>query len=230
MLCTILPEETALVRSFCLVSIFIFTLATLYTDPMVQQIALAQSRLSVLPAALQAGRRAARSHGRAGSEEEHVHVPAAIKRAEDQWIVLVSPSLSPFPLPPYLLSQSLNPTHIIIHSFFLTGSPVCFIMASFNYPEAIKSAWGCMADDMDDESWERLNTPASAEGAATATESETSKVLGLLMRMTRLHDLGLAQLCFGEEEVDGGGDMEEREEGYGRGSLERERAAAVSSS
>ncbi|KAF9556459.1 hypothetical protein CPC08DRAFT_765234 [Agrocybe pediades] len=105
-------------------------------------------------------------------------------------------------------------------------SPVCFIMASFNYPEAIKSAWGCMADDMDDESWERLNTPASAEGAATATESETSKVLGLLMRMTRLHDLGLAQLCFGEDEVE----EREEEEGYGRGSLERERAAVVSPS
>lgn len=69
-------------------------------------------------------------------------------------------------------------------------------MASFNYPSAIKSAWGCMADEMDDVTWELLNRPAYTDGS-----SEVSRTLGMLVKMTRLHDLGLAQLCFGEEEV-----------------------------
>ncbi|KAJ3509539.1 hypothetical protein NLJ89_g5173 [Agrocybe chaxingu] len=71
-------------------------------------------------------------------------------------------------------------------------SPVCFILASFNYPGAIKLAWGRMADEMDDSTWELLNGP----GVGVA-ENETSRTLGMLVRMTRLHDLGLAQLCFG---------------------------------
>ncbi|KAF8970604.1 hypothetical protein BDZ97DRAFT_1901973 [Flammula alnicola] len=75
-------------------------------------------------------------------------------------------------------------------------SPVCFIMASFNYPGAIKSAWGCMADDMDDATWELLNGPG--EGVA---QNEVSRTLGMLVKMTRLHDLGLAQLCFEPEEA-----------------------------
>jgi len=75
------------------------------------------------------------------------------------------------------------------------GSPVCFIMASFNYPEAIKSTWGRMADEMDDESWELLNRPSRM-----SSESEMSRVLGLLVKMTRLHDIGLAQLCFDDNE------------------------------
>ncbi|KAJ7088538.1 hypothetical protein C8R43DRAFT_1115216 [Mycena crocata] len=79
-------------------------------------------------------------------------------------------------------------------------STVCFIMASYNYPAAIKSAWGHTADEMDDDAWALLNSPG--EGNAS---SGVSLGLGMLVRMTRLHDLGLAQLClphvdFDEEE------------------------------
>ncbi len=70
------------------------------------------------------------------------------------------------------------------------GSPVCFILAAINFPGAIKSAWGRTEDELSDEVWEMLNvnTHEQADQAAAS--------LGLLVRMTRLHDLGLAQLCF----------------------------------
>ncbi|KAJ7145804.1 hypothetical protein C8R44DRAFT_755921 [Mycena epipterygia] len=67
-------------------------------------------------------------------------------------------------------------------------STVCFILASYNYPAAIKSAWGHTADEMNDEAWALLNS--SGEGHAN---SGVSVGLGMLVRMTRLHDLGLAQ-------------------------------------
>jgi len=71
-------------------------------------------------------------------------------------------------------------------------SPMCFILASFNYPGAIRSAWGRMAEEMDDEAWGHLNGP----GAGTVPSA--GQTLGMLVRMTRLDDLGLGQLCFGE--------------------------------
>jgi hypothetical protein len=67
-------------------------------------------------------------------------------------------------------------------------------MASFNYPTAIKSAWGKMADEMDETTWDLLNIPV--DGGA---QSDESRALGMLVRMTRLDDLGLAQLCFGPD-------------------------------
>ncbi|KAI4520216.1 hypothetical protein K525DRAFT_204212 [Schizophyllum commune Loenen D] len=79
-------------------------------------------------------------------------------------------------------------------------SPVCFILAAFDYPGAIKSAWGAMAEEMDEEAWEMLNAPAN---------DHLKAALGMLVRMTRLHDLGLAQLlCMPEEggEEEGEGD------------------------
>lgn len=75
-------------------------------------------------------------------------------------------------------------------------SPVCFIMASFNFPSVIKSAWGRMGDEMDDTTWDLLNDPVEGD-----TTNDTSRTLGMLVRMTRLHDLGLAQLCFDAEEA-----------------------------
>ncbi|KIY62137.1 hypothetical protein CYLTODRAFT_427146 [Cylindrobasidium torrendii FP15055 ss-10] len=73
------------------------------------------------------------------------------------------------------------------------GSPVCFIVAALNFPTAIKSAWGHSEDELSDEIWDLLNTdpPPTTEG-----EDEMARTLGLLVRMTRLADLGLAQLCF----------------------------------
>lgn len=75
---------------------------------------------------------------------------------------------------------------------FYAGSPVCFIVACFNYPGAIRSAWGCMEEELDDHTWELLNGPA--ENQATGN---VGLGLGMLVKMTRLHDLGLAQLCLG---------------------------------
>ncbi|KAF8153997.1 hypothetical protein B0H34DRAFT_719961 [Crassisporium funariophilum] len=75
-------------------------------------------------------------------------------------------------------------------------SPVCFIMASFNFPGAIKSAWGRMADEMDDQTWELLNGPGES-----IAQGDVGRTLGMLVKMTRLHDLGLAQLCFDSQEV-----------------------------
>ncbi|KAJ7179584.1 hypothetical protein C8R46DRAFT_1074163 [Mycena filopes] len=62
-------------------------------------------------------------------------------------------------------------------------------------------SWGHTADEMDDEAWTLLNS--TGDGNAT---SGISVGLGMLVRMTRLHDLGLAQLClpdvdFEEEEI-----------------------------
>ncbi len=69
-------------------------------------------------------------------------------------------------------------------------------MALFNYPSAIKSAWGATADEMDESTWDLLNGPEDA-----LTNTEESRALGMLVKMTRLHDLGLAQLCFDSDET-----------------------------
>lgn len=71
-------------------------------------------------------------------------------------------------------------------------SPVCFILASFNYPGAIKSAWGRTGDEMDDMTWQLLNGPGENN-----TQGDIGLGLGMLVKMTRLHDLGLGQLCLG---------------------------------
>ena len=52
-----------------------------------------------------------------------------------------------------------------------------------------------MVDEIDDEAWEIMNGPG--QGNATG---ELSRALGMLVKMTRLHDLGLSQLCFGQED------------------------------
>jgi hypothetical protein len=69
-------------------------------------------------------------------------------------------------------------------------------MASFNFPSVIKSAWGQMGDEMDDTTWDLLNDPPNYNAT-----NDTSHTLGMLVKMTRLHDLGLAQLCFDAEEA-----------------------------
>lgn len=51
-----------------------------------------------------------------------------------------------------------------------------------------------MEDEMDDLTWDLLNGPG--EGAAPG---DIGRTLGMVVRMTRLHDLGLAQLCFGSD-------------------------------
>ncbi|KAJ7260937.1 hypothetical protein B0H12DRAFT_364624 [Mycena haematopus] len=76
-------------------------------------------------------------------------------------------------------------------------SAVCFILASYNYPAAIKSAWGNTADEMDDDAWALLNSVGAGN-----VSSSVSAGLGMLVRMTRLHDLGLAQLCLPDLDLD----------------------------
>lgn len=49
-----------------------------------------------------------------------------------------------------------------------------------------------MEDEMDDLTWDLLNGPG--EGTAPG---DVGRMLGMVVKMTRLHDLGLAQLCFG---------------------------------
>lgn len=73
------------------------------------------------------------------------------------------------------------------------GSPVCFIVASFEYPSAIKTTWGRTADEMDDFTWDLLNGPGDGQG---------DKGLSLLLKMARLPDLGLGQLCLPDIDFD----------------------------
>ena len=47
-----------------------------------------------------------------------------------------------------------------------------------------------MADEIDDAAWELLNGPGNGQ------QSKTGQSLGMIVKMTRLDDLGLAQLCF----------------------------------
>ena len=77
------------------------------------------------------------------------------------------------------------------------GSPVCFILASFNHPGAIKSTWGRTSDEISSETWDMLNAPAQSHGGVRALG------LGLLVKMTRLEDLGLDQLCLPDVDFDG---------------------------
>jgi hypothetical protein len=51
-----------------------------------------------------------------------------------------------------------------------------------------------MAEDLDDVTWGLLDEPAHPPNAQMAP-SEADAGLPMLLKMTRLHDLGLAQLC-----------------------------------
>ncbi|KAF9075781.1 hypothetical protein BDP27DRAFT_1211948 [Rhodocollybia butyracea] len=74
-------------------------------------------------------------------------------------------------------------------------SSLCFILASFNQcdPRTTKAAWGHTANEMDDASWEVLN---GASYLLASEGQDAVKALVMIVRMTRLEDLGLAQLCF----------------------------------
>lgn len=86
-------------------------------------------------------------------------------------------------------------------------------------PEGIRGAWGRMAEDMDDDAWlalggdspiyPELEEDMDSASSGTITDghpapqhqheqeqSELAKALGLIVRMTRLHDLGLGQIFF----------------------------------
>jgi hypothetical protein len=73
------------------------------------------------------------------------------------------------------------------------------MLAAYRVPAAAKAAWGCMAEDLDDTTWELLGDaePEPPQSAKTGM-GEAGVGLGMLLKMTRLHDLGLAQLCVPE--------------------------------
>ena len=60
---------------------------------------------------------------------------------------------------------------------------------------------GRMAEDLDDATWALIDSAGPARPAQEeigAKTSATSAGLAMLLKMTRLHDLGLAQLCMPE--------------------------------
>ncbi|KAH9837799.1 uncharacterized protein C8Q71DRAFT_808328 [Rhodofomes roseus] len=93
-------------------------------------------------------------------------------------------------------------------------SPMCFVLAAFNYPGAIRSAWGRMAEELDAETWDLLDGPGTSA-------VQNDRGLGMLLKMTRCADLGLGEMFFPDEELppeDDQGDYEEEysdEEDYG---------------
>ena len=93
---------------------------------------------------------------------------------------------------------------------------MCFVLAAFNYPGAIRAAWGRLAEELDAETWDLLDGPGTAA-------VQNDRGLGMLLKMTRCADLGLGEMFFPDDEDDlapedeGEGEAEgsEEEEDYG---------------
>lgn len=83
---------------------------------------------------------------------------------------------------------NLNLPRLYARSVF-AGSTVCFVLASLNYPEAIRLIFGRSAADMEQITWEYLNLAGS-------DVDRDDGGLSMMLRMTRLDDLGLGQLLF----------------------------------
>ena len=70
------------------------------------------------------------------------------------------------------------------------------MLAAHRSPIAAKVAWGRMAEDLDDATWESLDESGHPQSARMMMPDGAAGVgLPMLLKMTRLHDLGLAQLC-----------------------------------
>ncbi|CDO70416.1 hypothetical protein BN946_scf184999.g57 [Trametes cinnabarina] len=94
-------------------------------------------------------------------------------------------------------------------------SPICFILASYNYPGAIRSTWGRMAEELDDATWDLLGAPHTPQPVQDLG-------LGMLLKMTRCHDLGLGQLFFPNLDLEA-----EKSDGESSEETVRETAGAV---
>ncbi|KAI0696404.1 hypothetical protein C8T65DRAFT_663849 [Cerioporus squamosus] len=101
-------------------------------------------------------------------------------------------------------------------------SPVCFILAAYNYPGAIRSTWGRMAEELDDATWDLLDGPGQSAPV-------NDMGLGMLVKMTRCHDLGLGQLFFPDLDLESDAtchepdsESDENERGHGCGCGEKE--------
>ncbi|KAI0684059.1 hypothetical protein BC835DRAFT_1251213, partial [Cytidiella melzeri] len=67
-------------------------------------------------------------------------------------------------------------------------SALCYLLVAHNYPGAIRSTFGRRAEDISDEAWDELNGPGAG--------ANDKMGLGMLLKMTRCHDMGLQQLMF----------------------------------
>ncbi|PIL26062.1 hypothetical protein GSI_11816 [Ganoderma sinense ZZ0214-1] len=107
-------------------------------------------------------------------------------------------------------AEDASPPPFLAKEQELSGlcSPVCFILASYNYPGAIRSTWGRMAEELDDATWDLLDGPG---------QRANDMGLGMLLKMTRCHDLGLGQLFFPDLEFDSDETANEDDEGMGLG-------------
>lgn len=108
---------------------------------------------------------------------------------------------------PSLSSPSPSPT---THTYTRAGSPMCFVLAAFNYPGAIRAAWGRLAEQLDAETWDLLDGPGTAA-------VQNDRGLGMLLKMTRCADLGLGEMFFPDDE-----DVAPEDEGEGEGEGEDE--------
>ena len=73
------------------------------------------------------------------------------------------------------------------------------MLAAYRVPAVAKATWGRRAEDLDDATWELLDDAELAPPPNMHTELGQAGIgLGMLLKMTRLHDLGLAQLCVPE--------------------------------
>ena len=68
----------------------------------------------------------------------------------------------------------------------LPGSALCYFLVAHNYPGAIRSTFGRRAEDISDEVWDELDGPGAG--------AEDRMGFGMLLKMTRCHDMGLEQL------------------------------------
>jgi hypothetical protein len=94
-----------------------------------------------------------------------------------------------------LIDSSPDASPRLLSEQIISGlcSPICFMLAAHRSPTVAKVAWGRMAEDLDDATWELLDESESAR--TISFETTVGVGLGMLLKMTRLHDLGLAQLC-----------------------------------
>ena len=85
--------------------------------------------------------------------------------------------------------HSSLPFSASVARMIFAGSTVCFVLASLNYPEPFRVMFGRCAGDMEEISWEYLST-------AVGNSDRDDGGLSMMLKMTRLDDLGLGQLLF----------------------------------
>ncbi|KAI9461920.1 hypothetical protein BJY52DRAFT_1257588 [Lactarius psammicola] len=106
-------------------------------------------------------------------------------------------------------------------------SPICFFLASSCTPAIAEVTLGRMAEDLEDATWELLDRagPTRSVKEEVGVEASVASVgLTMLLKMTRLHDLGLAQLCIPELVIDE--DVHPTQTRQDQGKFEREGVCA----